>query len=383
MKISESKNIFENFKKEWLDVDRIFFYGASKDYVQLIETLDLILKKKINDHYVIDDFAEGKYNNIYSINSSSYKPDGLVKANKRKVKIISFQDYVKQRKDNDKIIICSDANKNEYINKLSKSGLKANKDFIDYKIFGGLLPFFQEKLLHVWRTDILLTEKCTLNCTFCNMYMPHYKKPKHKELKNVLNDLETYFKFIDYVSIFHLVGGEPLMYPHIDDVIEFIGLNYRDKIGRFLITTNGTLTPKETTIEFLKKFKVLVSISDYTDEIKYERRLNLLLDKLKNSNVEHFVRKDIEWSDFGHPEKTKFSDEKTILKHFNKCTAPYKGLNDGKYYYCHLNTSANLAGLVPVNENDYFDFKKENENNKLGFLEHDLGFFKTWIFNVL
>ena len=39
---------FNAFKKNWSIDDQIVFYGASKDFVQLIETLDIILKKKLN-----------------------------------------------------------------------------------------------------------------------------------------------------------------------------------------------------------------------------------------------------------------------------------------------------------------------------------------------
>ena len=72
---------------------------------------------------------------------------------------------------------------------------------------------------HIWRADIMLTEKCTLNCTFCNMYMPHFKQAKHRDLEEIKDDFDKFFSLTDYVSIFHLVGGEPLMYPQVNEVI--------------------------------------------------------------------------------------------------------------------------------------------------------------------
>ena len=163
------------------------------------------------------------------------------------------------------------------------------------------------------------------------------------------------------------------MYPQVSEVIEYVGVNYREKMGRLLLTTNGTLTPKEKTMDLIKKYKCLVMISDYTKEIKYKRRLNNLIESLKKNNVSYMVREDISWSDFGHPEVVKFNKEEDVISHFKKCTAPYKGINKGKYYFCHLNTSANLAGLVPVNDNDFCDLKKIT---KYQLLEHDLGFLK-------
>ena len=103
---------------------------------------------------------------------------------------------------------------------------------------------FLKKKTHIWRTDILLTEKCTLNCTFCNMYMPHYKNPKHKNINKIKEDIDILFKNVDYISTLHLVGGEPFLYPNHKEVFEHIGKNYRDKIDNILITTNGTLFTK-------------------------------------------------------------------------------------------------------------------------------------------
>jgi hypothetical protein len=60
-----------------------------------------------------------------------------------------------------------------------------------------------------------------------------------------------------------------------------------------------------------------------------------------------------------------------LINHFDSCTAPFRGLNNGKFYYCHLNTSAVLTGLFPLNENDYVDMKSISTDELLKF---DLGF---------
>jgi hypothetical protein len=41
------------------------------------------------------------------------------------------------------------------------------------------------------------------------MFIPHYELPKHRDIQTILNDIDLYFNLVDYVSIFHLVGGEP------------------------------------------------------------------------------------------------------------------------------------------------------------------------------
>ena len=62
---------------------------------------------------------------------------------------------------------------------------------------------------------------------------------------------------------------KPFLYPYIGDVIDHLGKNYRNKIVKIIITSNGTITPKDETFNFLRKYKVLVAISDYTDSIDF------------------------------------------------------------------------------------------------------------------
>ena len=133
-----------------------------------------------------------------------------------------------------------------------------------------------------------------------------------------------------------MVGGEPLMNPDNPKAIDYIGRKYRKKIGRLLLTTNGTLVPKPSTFELFKKHCVTVSISDYTDSIKYERKLKKFLDLIHEYDLTYFVRSNIKWNDFGDPNEIRFFGEKENIDHFDSCTAPYKGINNGKYFYCHL-----------------------------------------------
>ena len=98
-----------------------------------------------------------------------------------------------------------------------------------------------------------------------------------------------YFKKIDYVSVLHMVGGETLMYPHFREALDYIGKNFRNKIGHLLISTNGTLVPKEETLNLIKKYSGLVYISDYTDGINYKRKLNQVIESIKKHKINHFA----------------------------------------------------------------------------------------------
>ena len=377
---NKDKDSFDIFMSRWSIDDEYVLYGASKDACQLIETFDNILSKKnsFKVNCIIDDYLQNNtsINNIYELNESTYKPDNFNIPNQRKnLKIINFETFIKDAVLNKlKIIITTDYNYNKIKSLLLSYNLKENIDFCVYKKVAAIWPFKLENKTHLWRSDILFTEKCTLNCTFCNMYMPHYKNPKHRKLEEIINDFDLYFNVVDYVSIFHMVGGEPLMNPDNPKAIDYIGRKYRKKIGRLLLTTNGTLVPKPSTFELFKKYCVTVSISDYTDSIKYERKLNKFVDLIHEYDLTYFIRSNIEWIDFGDPNEIRFFGEKENIDHFDSCTAPYKGINNGKYFYCHLNTSAILSGMHNLSENDYYLLNNNTDREEL--LKFDLGYLK-------
>ena len=204
------------------------------------------------------------------------------------------------------------------------------------------------------------------------MFIPHFESPNHRELDSIITDVDLFFNSVDYVSIFHLVGGEPFLYPNIENVISHILKNYIKKIDKFIITTNGTIIPKNTTIEILKTNDVILSISDYSDKLqKLKSKITKNIEIYKSNNIKHYVRNEIEWYDFGDLRIKKFMKPDALIKHFDSCTAPFRGLNDGKFYYCHLNTSAVLTKAFPLNQNDYV---KMDTVSKEDLIKFDLGF---------
>ncbi len=374
----EKKHNFDLFFKNWNPEENEFvLLGSSKECVQLLRTIKLLLPKiPFKVKYIIDLKPEFYKDNISAdeINKSTYEPlrnkDIL---NNFKCSVKSFEFFLKD-KSNKKAIIASDEFYNEFRNKLLEKNFEEDIDFCKYRKFAAIIPHKAVNKTHIWRVDVLLTEKCTLNCTFCNMYMPHYDKPKHKNLDVIKNDLTSFFKKVDFVSTLHLVGGEPLLYPFVKDVIEFVGKNFRNKIDNVLLTTNGTLVPKDETLKSMNKFGVLVSISDYTDGINYKRKFQQVLKALEENEISYFTRKDLYWVDFGDPRKEIENNVEKNIKHFDSCTAPYRGLDKGKFYYCHLNTSAVLSKIFKENDNDFIEIK--NISSAEDLLKFDLGYTK-------
>jgi hypothetical protein len=116
--------------------------------------------------------------------------------------------------------------------------------------------------------------------------MPHFEAPIHRELDTIISDIDSFFSIVDYVSVFHLVGGEPFLYPNIEGVVRHIVDNYIDRIDKLIITTNGTILPKQSMIEVLKSNPIILSVSDYTDKLEnIKKKVVKVLDAYKENNV--------------------------------------------------------------------------------------------------
>jgi hypothetical protein len=204
------------------------------------------------------------------------------------------------------------------------------------------------------------------------MFMPHFESPNHRTLDILKSDIDLFFSKVDYVSVFHLVGGEPFLNPNIEDVIRHVVSNYTSKIDKLIITTNGTILPKQSTLDLLKNSDVILSVSDYTDKLEnIKSKVLKVIDTFKSQNINHYVRTEIEWYDFGDLRIKKNLPTDKLIKHFDSCTAPFRGLNDGKFYYCHLNTSAVRTNIFPLNKNDYVSLDSVSSEDLIKF---DLGY---------
>lgn len=385
MIFDNNKHNFNLFMENWPPNENYVIYGASKDAPRLIETMDHILTDhKLNVSHIIDDNKDSKilYNypigsvsDVYKFDQSTYIPEKFKREKyDQRIEIIKFEEYLSDKKINkNKIIIASDYNYKFYKQFLESKGLEEDKNFCNYKKIAAIWPYKLQNLTHLWRTDVLLTEKCTLNCTFCNMYMPHYDKQKHRDLEEIKLDIDVYFKKVDYVSVFHLIGGEPLLYPYAAQVIDYVSINYRKKIGYFFLTTNGTITPKDAVLNSIKNNNLIVHISDYTDHINYGRKFNQTKANFDKYGIKYLVRNDTSWTDFGDPKIEKFKDLQETIDHFDSCSAPFRGLNKLKYYYCHLNTSAVLSKMHSDDENNFIDLNSSKFNPE-ELLKLDLGF---------
>jgi len=271
------------------------------------------------------------------------------------------------------VVTCSFYDENRPI--IEHLGYKAYKNLFYYEDFYSIYYLYTENYLRSQRIDISLTEKCSLKCKKCNMFMPYFTCPEHQPLKDVLEDIDAYFAIVDYVKVFNFLGGEPLLYPELGQVLDYVAQKYRNRIERVIIFTNGTLLPKEDLLESIKNCNAIVQFSDYTSVVPYQKKLEQFRELLDAKEIEHYTMSSTEWGDFGFPDNPNtITDDAAATSFFERCKAPFRGLWKKRIYFCHLETSAIRAGLYEDEPNDYFALDSFAENAKYRYFEFDFGY---------
>ena len=289
---------------------------------------------------------------------------------------VKHVDDVKDDLKNYKIVIMT-ANRNAALvgEDLEKFGLQSGKDFCSMEQF--LTEWFwnYKKKVCLMEVHSTITSRCTLKCKHCNMFMPYYREHVDYTAKDILEDLELLFRHVDYIVAYEILGGEPLINGELADMIRQIGDRYGNRIGNIGIITNGTLLPDEQLIEISKKYNVKYDFSDYTDVVDYKKRFDSAVKIVSDAGLRYSVNRSLRWCDFGFPVNNRMYDFDKVREHMLSCGPIFHGLNDGKYYYCHVSWSADKAKLLKNVSDDYIDLRTldDDDRAKEAILEHSNG----------
>ena len=272
------------------------------------------------------------------------------------------------------VVTCSFYEENKPV--IERLGYVPMQNLFYYEDFYILYDLYANDFLRSKRVDISLTEKCTLKCKKCNMFMTHFKNPQNQPVEAVLEDIDAYFSVVDYVKVLNLLGGEPFLYPELGKVLDYIVQKYRDRIERVIVFTNGTIVPSADLLKSMKQCAVTVQFSDYTHAVPYQKKLEQFKEVLEQEGIENYTMPWEEWGDFGFPENpNNIENEEVALCFFEGCKAPFRGIWKKRVYFCHLETSAIRAGLFEDEANDYFELTTEDRKDiKKRYCEFDFGY---------
>lgn len=271
-----------------------------------------------------------------------------------------------------KLIIAS-SHYEEIKDQLEDNDYIENKDFFYWKTFISLYYFYKLNQLTLNRVDISVTNRCTLRCKYCNMFMPHFKNPQEQDFDEVIASIENLFRHVDYVSSIKLLGGEPFLYKRLADIVTTIGKKYRAQYGFIELFTNGTIVPTEKQLELFQSENVRIQVTDYTRGVDYRKKLDQVIGCLEAYEIRHTFYSLEQWLDFGFPHNSdKTRTKQGLMEKFDRCAPDFRGLVENRLYFCHLSASAEKANLFKGLVSDYFLL--EEGMNPAELLEFDLGY---------
>ena len=322
---------------DWKDLHEIVLFGWGKQGKKIYETL----RRQFRVCGIVDNDSAKQGTQV----------DGVT--------ILSFQDAKPLLHQYNVIVTAAQHYYQSIRQQLMAEGLIEDADFIMYQKFVTEWYYRYRHQVNVLKTDVSLTGRCTLNCESCMQFLPYWEKEQRKDtpLEQLEADVRLYFECVDYLFDFDIVGGEPLLYPQLNEFLTFIGENYRDRIGYVGIITNGTISPKDETCELLRRYSMELSVSDYSDSLSYHHRIPEICQKMEDYGIPCHRNQHIDWFDFGFPNKRYHYEGAAAARHMACCNPIVHMLDHGKLYYCGMVWGAEKGRLFPAEEKACIDLQ--------------------------
>ena len=205
--------------------------------------------------------------------------------------------------------------------------------------------------------DIVLTEKCSLKCKDCSNLMQYYKAPKNSDHTSLLEEIQIILDTVDYISEIRLIGGEPLVYKKLDEVLIF--LRSFNNFGEIVIFTNGTIIPKVSLLNASSDSRVRYQISDYG--IDLSNNTLKLIKTLHERKIRYIHDRVLTWQDCATLDKKNRSSKETEFVYSNCCVNDAFTLLYGKVFGCPFSAHAENLSAIPMFKKDSINIRGLNK----------------------
>ena len=360
-KTHEFDKVAKNLHKQKLLSKRIYIFGAG----EIGRTFAVVLQH---------------FNLLKGFIDNNIEKQGLLYVG---YPISSLQNYIDATMDyNSLIVLCV---KEEYcleiISQLAEYSLIENKDFMIKDEFEKRLriSLYQEKnIIYLPLVQISLTERCTLRCKKCaHACNCVTSNKKDLSLEEVKESADYFFKYVDYISEFVLIGGEPFLYKELKESIDYIATHYRGQMGTFSITTNGTILPSDVFFELCQKYDVMIRISNYAETLPWlGKKMKSFEERIKNYKIPYRIGKlGEEWTDYGFDYVDRQGTPEELEEVFDKCWTPCHEIRKSKFYFCVMARSVAENMGLNIGKDDFFDLAAiKSEAGKKEFFEYTMGY---------
>lgn len=226
--------------------------------------------------------------------------------------------------------------------------VKAKEEFMRGDEFG--------RPLVVPRIVFRITTYCSLNCKDCLQLIPLFVekgKCQHFDKASILQDMKVFLDSVDECICTTVCGGEPMMYPYLDELLEYLIQSPKTVSVEF--ETNGTILPSDKLLKLCQNEKVIVRMSDYGDIVKMTNALA----RFEEYGVYPDIFTDMVWREAGNPVYQE-KDEETMRREYLRCDCSVnaKGILGGKLYNCNRAEMHDLLGEYN-SDADYVELKEE------------------------
>lgn len=296
--------------------------------------------------------------------------------------IVSLEDYLSQEDEPAIVVACAKKHELEIEQQLKQNQLVWGKDyFFSEEFHKRILPiiatlYFDKVYMQL--AQITLTERCSLKCKKCAHACYNVDSSNQDlTLDQVHKSADSFFAKVDFINEFVLIGGEPLLYKDLSNVIAYIGERYRSQMAIFCITTNGTIVPDEEVLQACQKYKVLFRISNYAKAIpRLKESHQKLIQVLEKYDIGYRLSaEDASWIDYGFEYLNKELDEEKLTETFDKCLTPCREIRENRLYFCVMARSVSDNLHFDEGKDDYLDLDQLNgENYKRELMEFNLGY---------
>lgn len=351
--------VFENRK--------IYLYGAGGDY----SAPYLAYLEKCGLGEMVDGFIDHNYRNMPDgyLGKPVYSPDKL---------------FLEHDRNHIIIVALREPLKTQIMDRLVRAGYPENAECFTWDRFVHnlndiILPVYamyaQERLI-LSSACIIPSTVCNLKCRDCLNFTPYIKQFEIRELEEVCRDVDLLFTWVDYTFKFQISGGEPLLYKRFADLVEYIGVHYRNKIDVFETVLNGTVVPSDEVCTVMKKYQMTVVLDDYRANIasQIDRRAEIIK-QIEKHDLLWVDNKVEEWFDLDilHTDNSGQSEE-DLAEYFDICNNPWHCYEKGKMYACNFDRFASKAGLNEDVPEASFDFREMTKEKKKELLEFTLNY---------
>ena len=255
------------------------------------------------------------------------------------------------------------------------AGGEFTKDFIDFAVsnmVNSQKKYLDPARLFIRSVDLILTEKCSLNCKDCSNLMQYYDNPVNIGGEELFGDLEDICAIADEINEIRIIGGEPLMNKDFH-LITKKAAEYPN-VNKVVIYTNGTICPPEEKIQAMNDDKIFVFVTTYGDLSRNESKLTAMLDK---HGIQYNNQAAYGWTDCASIQTWNRNEEtnKTIFR--NCCAKHFTTLTDGKVFRCPFSANVERLRAIPDVPSDYISIRGAAKDNKehLGQLKQRIRWF--------